>query len=69
MVRTDRYKYIVYDKGKRREQLIDMENDPGEMVNLADKPEYKSILNKHRTHMSEWCRLTRDSFQYIPNPA
>jgi choline-sulfatase len=69
MVRTDRYKYIVYDKGKRREQLIDMEKDPGEMVNLADKAEYKSSLNRHRTYMAEWCRLTKDSFQYISSSA
>ena len=48
MVRTDRYKYNRYDTGAHREQLIDLEEDPGEMVNLAEDPAYKDVLNKHR---------------------
>ncbi len=29
MIRTARYKYVVYEEGQRREQLIDLEKDPG----------------------------------------
>jgi len=62
MVRSDRYKYIAYDKGQRREQLIDMTTDPGEMVNLAEKPELADILQQHRAYLVQWCRRTNDTF-------
>jgi arylsulfatase A-like enzyme len=62
MVRSDRYKYIAFDTGRRREQLIDMEGDPGEMVNLVGKPEYAAVLQQHREHLAQWCRRTNDSF-------
>ena len=32
---TDRYKYVVFGWGAHREQLFDLETDPGEMRNLA----------------------------------
>lgn len=35
MVHTPRYTYAVYERGWYREQLFDMREDPGEMVNLA----------------------------------
>src|SRR5688500_7484339 len=35
MLRSTRYKYCVYDQGEHRESLVDMENDPGELVNLV----------------------------------
>ena len=41
---------------------IFMENDPGEMVNLAGKPEYAALLQQHRKHLAQWCRRTNDSF-------
>jgi arylsulfatase A-like enzyme len=63
MVRTERYKYIAYDKGQRREQLIDMDEDPGEMVNLADRPELASVLERHRSYLAQWCCRTNDPFE------
>jgi len=48
MLRSERYKYVLYDVGKNREQLIDLENDPGEMKNLATNPTYQDILREHR---------------------
>jgi len=48
MVRTVRYKYCIYSKGIQRESLVDMQNDPGETINLATDPAYKTILLKHR---------------------
>jgi len=64
MLRTARYKYTIYNKGKCREQLFDMEKDPGEMNNLAIVPEYQSILKQHRQHMAEWAAQTQDDFPY-----
>ncbi|UCH35875.1 MAG: sulfatase-like hydrolase/transferase [Armatimonadota bacterium] len=64
-LRTLRYKYIVYDRGRRREQLFDMANDPGEMSNLAACEEHQHILNRHRELIAGWCRDTEDSFPLI----
>ncbi|MHB8902905.1 MAG: sulfatase family protein, partial [Thermoguttaceae bacterium] len=40
MVCSGRYKYCVYESGSRREQLVDLEADPGETRNLADDPAF-----------------------------
>ena len=60
MVRSDRYKYCIYDHGKSRESLIDMQADPGEMKNLARRAEYRDILTKHRNHLRNFTRIHRD---------
>lgn len=54
MVRTPRYKYVLYDKGRYREQLYDMENDRGEMVNLAIESRYTHELHHHRDLLRQW---------------
>jgi arylsulfatase A-like enzyme len=35
------------------EQLFDMQNDPGEIDNLASNPEYQVVLNRMRSRLSE----------------
>lgn len=62
MVRTPRYKYVVYDRGPHREQLFDMEGDPGEMVNLAECAAHADVLTAHREHLREWMLATGDEF-------
>ncbi|MEA3226893.1 MAG: sulfatase-like hydrolase/transferase [Planctomycetota bacterium] len=59
-LRTDQFKYSVYDSGKNREQLIDLKDDPGEMNNLAGRSDYKNVLNKHRKLLRGWVRRTGD---------
>ena len=54
MVRTPRYKYVLYDKGKYREQLFDMDCDRGEMRNLAVEARYADELARHRRLLREW---------------
>lgn len=54
MVRTEKYKYVLYDKGKYREQLFDMTCDRGEMVNLAVEAKYFGILSQHRAILRAW---------------
>lgn len=67
MLRTARYKYCVYDQGRQRESLVDLDNDPGELVNLAEEPAYARILNEHRALLLEWSRSARDTtFPFIP---
>ena len=62
MIRTERYKYISYNWGKYSEQLFDLKNDPGEMINLAIESSYKDILNKHRQLLIDWCKKTGDTY-------
>jgi arylsulfatase A-like enzyme len=70
MLRTDRYKYNVYATGANREQLIDLESDPGEMVNVADDPGYRSVLEEHRRRLRAWAEATSDpALATIPAPA
>jgi choline-sulfatase len=60
MLRTDRYKYCIYDSGANREQLIDLTSDPGEMKNLAAEAEFKTVLDKHRRLLAAWVKQTND---------
>lgn len=62
MVRTERYKYIVYSWGKHREQLFDLETDPGEMVNLAVEARHQGVLARHRELLAAWVEKTGDRF-------
>ncbi|MEI8206018.1 MAG: sulfatase [Kiritimatiellales bacterium] len=41
-------------------ELYDLENDPYEMKNLAENPEYKPVLNKMRRALSDWMEETGD---------
>jgi arylsulfatase A-like enzyme len=61
MLRTKRFKYCIYDSGSHREQLIDMENDPGEMKNLAEIESYKDVLIKHRRLLRAWIEKTGET--------
>ena len=54
MLRSARYKYVVYATGKRNEMLTDMNEDPGEMKNLALDPAFASVLTEHRRLLKEW---------------
>jgi len=61
MVRSDRYKYCLYSEGKRRESLVDMEKDPGEMLNQANNPHFKDVLNRHRDFLKEHAEHHNDA--------
>jgi len=71
MVRSGRFKYIAYscdgkrvkvDEGWKREQLFDLEKDPGEMKDLASYPAHSNTLAEHRKMLAEWIRRTGDQF-------
>lgn len=53
-VRTPRYKYVLYEAGKNREMLFNMENDRLEQTNLAIEARYKDELLKHRQMLRRW---------------
>lgn len=52
-IRSEHFKYIAFTNDPV-ELLFDMENDPGETVNLATDPEHRETLLKHRQYLSEW---------------
>jgi arylsulfatase A-like enzyme len=60
MLRTARYKYAVYETGRRREQLTDLTSDPGEMTNLAYDPKCQDMLQEHRSRLRRWIEQTGD---------
>jgi choline-sulfatase len=62
MLRNNRFKYWIYDLGRQRETLYDLQNDPGEMVNLAADPKYKADLANCRKQLYGWAKENNDSF-------
>jgi arylsulfatase A-like enzyme len=59
MLRGERFKYCCFATGDE-ELLVDLESDPGELVNLAEGSEYQATLKEHRQLMSEWMDLSND---------
>jgi choline-sulfatase len=53
MIVSERFKYMLYDEGVNREQLIDLLTDPGEMRNAIGDPEHQRILEHLRTELSD----------------
>ncbi|MCX7015010.1 MAG: sulfatase-like hydrolase/transferase [Candidatus Sumerlaeota bacterium] len=62
MIVTDRYKYIVYSQGERREQLFDLREDPGETRNLVASADRQAVVADHRRRLAEWIAETSDAF-------
>jgi len=60
LLRTDRYKYCVYDSGENRIQLIDLQEDPGELINLAGAGSLQATENNHQQMLKEWIEKTGD---------
>lgn len=61
MVRTKRYKYCLYDLGDRREELYDLQKDPGETVNIAGVRSSKKILQQNRKYLKKYAEKNNDS--------
>ena len=53
MVTDGRYKYMLYDEGRQREQLVDLAVDPGEMRNAARDPQNQDVLISLRHRLEE----------------
>lgn len=61
MIRSKKFKYCIYDTGASREFLVDLENDPGEMRNIANNQRYKKALDEHRQFLKEWIQISKDT--------
>lgn len=69
MVRTDQYKYCVYEFGTQRESLVDMKKDPSESTNLVAQKAYQDVLVKHRTLLQNFGKRHGDALvSKILNP-
>ncbi|MGC0273313.1 sulfatase [Pseudactinotalea sp. Z1739] len=55
-----RYKYVLYSWGRYREQLHDLQSDPGEMTNLAVESRYQGELDRLRGELLRWARSGGD---------
>jgi arylsulfatase A-like enzyme len=69
MIRSQRFKYCIYDSDENREFLVDLENDPGETRNLANVPQYQKVLDEHRQYLREWIKKSDDTagLKYLRN--
>ena len=52
--------YLIWQAKKPFEELYDIENDPEEIANLADDPEYSDRKDQMRTQLFAWMIETRD---------
>lgn len=66
MIRSQRFKYVVFNSGARPEQLFDLDADPGEVRNLVSAPAFESALREHRLLLRDWIRATADDFPAPP---
>jgi len=62
MVRTDRYKYTHY-REDNKEELYDLEIDPGEMHNLSHSNEMRECLEQHRQLLDDYILNTNDPYR------
>ena len=58
-IRKDNIKYGANLSGAK-DELYDLEQDPHEMKNLIDNPEYESVLKEMRQKLVEWMEETDD---------
>lgn len=62
MVRTARYKYVLFGQSENREQFFDMEADPGETSNLIADVSLAGEIERHRVLLKQWMTDTNDAF-------
>jgi arylsulfatase A-like enzyme len=65
-VRTAGWKYFRYVNDKSLEELYNLENDPGEIINLARNPEYKDVLENLRSKTDKLAQKYADPFLGVP---
>ena len=62
MLRNKKFKYWIYNEGRQSETFYDLQNDPGEMINVASDPKFKSDLENCRRELAEWAEKYKDPF-------
>ncbi|MCP5116967.1 MAG: sulfatase-like hydrolase/transferase [bacterium] len=54
MARDRRYKMIVRNQGEGPNELYDLNEDPGELRNRYDNPQYVQVRNRLTEHLDAW---------------
>jgi arylsulfatase A-like enzyme len=67
MVRTKRYKYMVFPGIQPSEMLFDLQSDPGEMKNLAGDAAVEGEVQRHRQLLAQW-KATTEEGKYPVSP-
>jgi len=65
--RLNEYQAQWFRESKPEEELFDTQEDPHELRNLADEPEYQSLLEEMRTECERWMDEVDDKGR-IPEP-
>jgi arylsulfatase A-like enzyme len=66
---SKRYKYVLWNsRAGTCELLFDLEQDPGEMRNLAEQADLASVLEEHRGWLRDWRTATREETYSIQRP-
>ncbi len=63
MLRTQRYKYIVFSRGRNPELFFDLQADPGETRNRVRDLALAGEVQRHRALLDNWCVQHGDSFR------
>ncbi|MEM7537573.1 MAG: sulfatase [Chloroflexota bacterium] len=63
-VRTERWTYARWFGNERGPWLFDRQNDPLEMVNLANSAEARPALEEMEARLHRWMEATHDPFEY-----
>ena len=56
------HKYIAFSEGEPRELLFNLETDPGEVDDLAARPDTAAVLGVHRAYLARWVEQSGDPF-------
>jgi arylsulfatase A-like enzyme len=67
MVRTKRYKYMVFPGAQPPEMLFDLQSDPGEMKDLAGDASLEGELERHRQLLTQWKATTEEGKYPLPS--
>lgn len=65
--RRTREVFQHYSARRCREELYDLEKDPGELVNLVSDPAYQAVLDQLRTALDAHLEATHDPFKDLRN--
>ncbi len=57
-IRTEKYKYMRYHGIWDSDEFYDIENDPDEMHNLIENPQYKELIEQFNTELFDWLEET-----------
>ena len=69
LVRTTKYKYMVFPGAQRVELFFDLVADPGELKNLAGEATLAAEVERHRQLLAQWNKTTEEDKYPVEAPA